>query len=323
MNFPRNVRRAAKAAGVAVTLGLGLGLGLTVAAPAQADPPVGTFTPLVGVCSDTVEPVLDALGEGYFSCFGSSGSPIIQTRPAGCRMARPTGSSAAIDALRKDIDTRAGCLDFAGVARGPIDTSTQDLSWIQFAMDGVTAAVRGDSPLSSHPFTLMELQRIYTCETTQAAGITVNPLLPQPGSDARVAWLAALRLSEVQLGSCVGGSAPENNGTVLTSAGHIVPFSISSYLAQTDGPAPDARGEAVLVPMDGVEPISGSGTFNTDFPHVRRLYVVVDSARVENADIKAAFIGPTSKLCDSPAVIRLHGFGTLSNCGTVAATGER
>ncbi|MEV7684233.1 hypothetical protein AB0O64_37745 [Streptomyces sp. NPDC088341] len=145
--------------------------------------------------------MLDALGQGNFACYGSSGSPIIEPRPANCRIARPNGSSVGIDALRGDIDTKAGCLDFAGGTRGPLDTSTQDLSWIQFGTEGVTAAVRGDSR-------------------------------------------------------------------------HLV-------------------------------------------------HVVVETARLVNTDINAAFVGASSRLRCNPAVTAFHGFGALSNYGTVAAPGER
>ncbi|WP_405987339.1 hypothetical protein [Streptomyces sp. NBC_00872] len=329
MNFLRNVGRVTKAAGVAFTmalgmaLGLALGLGLTIAAPAQADPPTGTYPPIVGVCADRVTPVLDALGQGNFACYGSSGSPIIEPRPANCQIARPNGSSAGIDALRRAIDTKAGCLDFAGVTRGPLDTSTQDLSWIQFGAEGVTAAVCGDSPLRGQPLTLTGLRQIYTCQTTQVAGIRVNPLLPQPGSATRSEWLSTLGISEAQLGACVGGPVPENNGTVLTAAGHIVPFSISSYIAQMNGVQTDTRGRVVLAPVDGVAPITGQGTFNTHFPYIHLVYVVVDTARLVNTDINAAFVGASSRLCRNPAVTAFYGFGALSNCGTVAATGER
>ncbi|WP_046494374.1 type 2 periplasmic-binding domain-containing protein [Streptomyces odonnellii] len=321
MNFLRNVRRAAKAAGVAVAVALGLAL--TVAVPAQADPPAGTYPPIVGVCADRVMPVLDALGQGNFACYGSKGSPVITPRPANCQITRPNGSSAAIDALRREIDAKTRCLDFAGVTRGPLDLSTQDLSWIQFAADGMTAAVRSDSPLSGQSFTLTMLRQIYTCELGQVAGTPVNPLLPQSGSATRSGWLSMLGISEAQIGACVGTSAPENNGTVLTAAGHIVPFSISSYLAQKNGVEADTRGRAVLMPVDGVAPVIGSGMFNPAFPYRYPVYVVVETTRLVNTDIKSAFVGASSQLCGNPALTVHFGFGTLSNCGTVAAVGER
>ncbi|QXE35623.1 hypothetical protein KQY30_16515 [Streptomyces sp. GMY02] len=323
MNFLRNVGRAAKAAGAAVAVALGLGLALTVAVPAQADPPAGTYPPLAGVCVDKVTPVLDALGQGIFACYGPSGSPVIKTRPVNCQIARPNGSTAVIDALRADIDAGTRCLDFAGVTRGPLDVSTRDLSWIQFAADGVTAAVRNDSPLSGQPFTLTMLRQIYTCQLGQVAGIPVNPLLPQPGSASRSGWLSMLGISEAQIGACVGTAVSENNGAVLTAAGHIVPFSISSYIAQRNGVEADTRGRAVLVPVDGVAPVTGRGTFNPAFPHRYPVYVVVETARLGNTDINSAFVGTGSQLCGNPAVTEFFGFGVLSNCGTVAAVGER
>ncbi|MFL4902033.1 hypothetical protein ACJ6WF_02335 [Streptomyces sp. MMS24-I2-30] len=225
-------------------------------------------------------PVLDAVGAGHFACFGSTGSPVIKTRGIGCLIPRPNGSSAALNALRSDIDNGTHCLDFAGVTRGPLGSSRNDLSWIVFAVDGVTAAVRGDSPLDGRSFAVTELRQIYTCQTTQLNGVTLNPKLPPLGSDTRSWWLSTLGLSESGVGACVSSSPQENDGTGLAGPGDIMPFAISSYLAQVNWVEPDTHGDAVLLPMDGVEPISSAGTFNTGFPHTRQAYVVVETARL-------------------------------------------
>ncbi|MFB7494457.1 hypothetical protein ACFC09_07070 [Streptomyces sp. NPDC056161] len=100
-----------------------------------------------------------------------------------------------------------------------------------------------------------------------------------------------------------------------------MPFALSGYLAQVNRVEPDTHGDAVLLPLDGMEPISSAGTFNTRFPHTRQAYVVVETARLGHSDISGAFVGPTPYLCGDPSVVALYGFGEVSDCGTVVATG--
>ncbi|MFC5799725.1 hypothetical protein [Streptomyces formicae] len=323
-----NVNIVERAAAALATAALGLSLLTTPAsASAQADPPPGVFPTLAGVCSDAVEPVLNELGQGFFGCWGPFGSPIIQTRPSGCQIQRPNGSSAAIAALNADITAQTHCLDFAGVLRGPNNTSTNDLSWLRFAKDGLTVAVGTDGGLATRLFTKGELQAIYRCEMTVVDGIPVNPLMPQAGSGVRTYWAAEMGIPATALPSCVsdfdasGSPVQENDGAALTGEGDLVPFAIPQYIAQTNGVVPNRIGPADIRPINGVAPVTAAGTFNTSFPITRDVYVVAETARLSETPIVTAFVGPGSMVCD-PAVIELHGFGALSNCGSVAATGE-
>ncbi|MFC5799721.1 hypothetical protein [Streptomyces formicae] len=320
----KSVKRAGVVLGAAA-------LGVTVlGAPAQADPAAGVFRPVVAVGSDTTQYVMNGIGAagGTIASYDATGSATIDTRAAAgvCdAVARPNGSSAGINALNADT---ADCIDAARSSRLPNNTSTTDLSWYRFALDGVTAAVRNDSGLVAHSFTKAELQSIYKCETTEVDGITVFPLLPQAGSGTRTYWAGEMGISATTPPSCVkdvdadGVAVQEHDGSALKREGDITPYSIAQYIAQGNGLAgvPDRRADAELVAVDGVAPIV-SNTLNTAFGIKREVFNVIETARVGEANLVKAFIGSTSDSCNS-SVITTYGFGTLSNCGTLAAQGE-
>ncbi|GAA1355827.1 hypothetical protein [Streptomyces beijiangensis] len=318
-----NVKSYARIGAVAGIATLGLGL---LTGPASADPANLNYT-LAGVGSDTTQDVMNALAADIDSgsligSWDALGSAKITTRDGGAEINRPNGSSAGITALNNDIDSGAGNLDFARSSRGPADTVTsQDLTWIPYAQDAVSYAIRSGSGLPTN-LTKAQLVSIYKCQTTSLNGISLTPLLPQAGSGTRSFFLGQLGLTEATganpFGTCVDATVQEHNGEALDTAGDIAPYSVAQYYAQTTG-APgvvDRHGVTVLGSVDGVAPRNADSTLNSSFPFKRDVYNVVPTNKLTAANIARAFVGSGSQVClDAFGEITTYGFGTASNCG--------
>ncbi|MEV7418856.1 hypothetical protein [Streptomyces sp. NPDC089919] len=307
---------------------------------ALADPAKGEYRQLVGVGSDTTQDVTNKLGrlsvdsngspdKQLIASYDATGTATIKTRKTGCAdIARPNGSSAGITALINDIAAKAKCVDFARSSRGPQDTTTMDLTWIPFAKDGVTFAVRSDSALPKS-LTKTQLIKIYNCQTRKLNGVTITPLIPQAGSGTRSFWLKQMGLVEGSLPSCVtdrGGAVEEHDGRALTGKGDIMPFSIPQYISQQNTAktkVTDRRGKAVLGELDGHVP-TFNGSLNLKFPITRDVYNVVKTSRLTSTVIKSAFIGKNSQICVNvlKAEVREFGFGKAANCGTTVLKGK-
>jgi hypothetical protein len=336
-----SVRRGALALAGAAALGVGL-----LSAPAQADP--SEHRSLVGVGSDTTQDVVQGLSDWILDGDGTPAElqiasyhatnpvtqqvgDIIDTRPASwpaaCEIVRPNGSSRGIDALNADIAADTNCVDFARSSRGPATTGP-NLTFIPFATDAVTWAVRGDSPLADEELTLAQLQAVYNCQTTTIDGVQVTPLLPQQGSGTRSFWVTELGLNESALPACVtdrNNTVQEHNGNALVNPGDIMPYSVAQYLAQSNG-APgviDRRGDAELRPIGTSQPVLADGTLNPAFQINRPVYNVVESARLGEGELATSFVGPNSEVCFAGDVIEEYGFATSDDCGDTSLTGNR
>ncbi|MFD3312845.1 hypothetical protein [Streptomyces sp. NPDC058656] len=311
-----NVKSRARIGAVVSAAALAVG---AMAAPAVADPSNG-FRVLAGAGSDTTQDVLNGLGDSVdggntVASYDATGTATIKTRATGCVINRPNGSSAGIDALRNAVDNNTGCLDFARSSRGPADTSTTDLTWIPFAKDAVTVAVRGDSALSNDlDLTTAQLHDVYTCSLTSVNGVALTPLLPQTNSGTRTFFLGQIGVAESAVGTCVG-SMQEHNGEALDSAGDIAPYSVAQYIAQTGGIVNDRHGATVLGQVNGSAPQNADGTLNVDFTYNRDVYNVVPTSKLSNATIASTFAGSGSKVCNDADTIQLYGFGVITNCG--------
>nr|WP_272921116.1 substrate-binding domain-containing protein [Streptomyces sp. SID4917] len=321
-----------------------------LAAPASADPiPATDFRQLVGVGSDTTQDIGNALGlaitdpnnnpsSRLIASYDATGSTPIKTRALNCVITRPNGSSAGVDALRNNT----GCIDFARSSRGPVDVTTNRLTWIPFAKDAVTIAVRSDSALRDGVgFTTAQLTDIYHCVPSALTRtystpsgpvlITLKPLLPHAGSGTRTFFLEKIGVTEAQVGTCVNATVQPNDGTALTDSGHIAPYSIAQYIAQTAGVTTDRHGAAVLTPVNGVQPRI-AGRLNMAFPYAHDVYNVVPTAKLTggatpDADLIGAFqtspLAP-AKVCLQTARIEQHGFGPIgAACGNTSIKGER
>ena len=185
------------------------------------------------------------------------------------------------------------------------------------APSGPTAvgiAMRVDTP-NSRNFTAEQLRSVYTCSAAPAAQRRYVPMLPEPGSPVRAAFLALIGVPDAPdfttVHPCVT-QVPENRGTVLTDIRGLVPYSVEQYLAQVARTAPDTHGNAVLGRIGDAAP----SVLNPAFPLVHDEYVVVPTAALVTAPAAAVFAGPGSALCTHGATVARFGFAAAPDCGT-------
>ncbi|GAA2679053.1 hypothetical protein [Actinoplanes palleronii] len=310
-------------------VGVGLVAALAVtASPAQADPSgAPTYRTLAGVGSDTTEGVLNGLselvtdtaGNKQIASYDAFGSEDIKTKETGCTLKRPAGSGAGVTALVASLDANNGCLDFARSSSNNASSYPgKNLTYIPFAVDAVTYAVRSDSTIS-RKLTKAQLTTIYNC----AGGTAFKPMLPQFGSGTRSFFLKSLGFTDATTftqtanHTCIGEAdatgvaLQENNGILLTDPKQIVPYSIAQYLAQTTVVVADVHGKTVLGQLDGIAPT----VLNTASTMARDVYNVVPTARLTTEAYASVFVGPTSKVCANANTIKKYGFAPHTSCG--------
>ena len=337
-------------------LGAILAVGLTVVSGASvanaADPT--SYKQLNGVGSDTTQDVVRAIAAttttlGSYDAAGTGLSATIKTTASGPSFTRPVGSGAGVKALSASANGTVyggsatpitGQVDFARSSSGPAAGS--GLTYIPFATDAVSYAVNSASDFprniklgtAADADNKITLRNIYRCTVksyTNAEGDTVaiTPLLPQTGSGTRSFFLGKLGLTDsTTCGVTRSNTIIENDGTVLTGPGDIVPFSIGQFIAQSNASTTlvqDRRAFAELGKIEGAKPttLTEDGVaLNSSFPLVRTVYNVVQTSRLSEPAIAAAFVGTSSSFCANPAIIRTYGFATLnSGCGATTLTG--
>ncbi len=281
-------------------LGLVAGIALSTAAitPAFADP---VSNGLVAVGSDTLQDSMNALTNGTsvtgstVRIVASSGTPVgnfdafgsspIQTKSTGAFFARPNGSGAGVDALISSITGQpygsmttaiSGQVDIARSSSGPganADASGR-LAYVPYARDAVAYIYYPDpaAPNDLAHLTAADLKTIYSSDTVQTFGTTaVHPLIPQPASGTRKFFLTAIGMASSPacgLSTCPTTGAnvstiPENDASQLTQVGQIIPFSVASWIAQSNKVAPSTIGATSTVKLGsptGTAPTTGSGT---------------------------------------------------------------
>lgn len=167
---------------------------------------------------------------------------------------------------------------------------------------------------------------------------TIRAYIPQAGSGTRSFWIGQVKITEADI---TGGLVPakdvtpagvtvqEHDGTaVATDPYALVGFSISQWVAQTNGVAPKRTAGAVLRSIGGLEPVVVTdGVYATapTWSAIKRpVYNIVPTALInadeENAYTRA-FRGTNSLVCQSQAVIQKFGYGLLSYSGVDAAEG--
>ena len=326
------------------------------ALPAMADPTAGTFANLSGVGSDTIQDVLSGLATKIpaIGSYDATGSATVQTKADGPTFTRPVGSGAGVEALSASINSTGskmykstsitGQVDFARSSSGPSTAfSGTQLTFIPFAKDAVSFAVNAasdfprDIPVgttaqdATGAFTLRNIFRCVATNYTDADSntVTIRPLLPQTGSGTRKFWLATLGLTEATKGSCVtdvSNSVIEHDGTFITGAGDIAPFSIAQYIAQGNHAllpttVVERRGQAELGAIAGVKPVvgtTGGGVeMNPAFSVYRNVYNVVETARLlTDTTLSGTFSGTTSSVCANITTIKQYGFAPIGSlCG--------
>jgi hypothetical protein len=325
---------------IAAAAGAGvLSLALATLPLAQADP-IGPpqYRELAGMGSDTTQTLMNALAEivtvngtKVIGSYDAIGSTTVATKStAACAaVPRANGSSAGRDALLKSLQASDGCLQFArsSSSRGTF-TSTPSMTWIPFATDALTFAVRGDGDVPRE-LTKAQIVAIFKCEVP-----TIQPALVQTGSGTRSSWLSYVGITEAQIAAgtykCLvpekdGGTFPgnlpqEHDGRELKK-NQIMPYSAAVYQAQLYGTAPDRRGRSVIGVVDGIVPT----IINTGFGNLRDVNNIIPTAKVTdtNSTEYKVFVGKDSLVCKAKPQINLQGFGDLKDASKCGDTSSR
>lgn len=326
---------------IAAVAGAGvLSVALATLPLAQADPSgPPTYRQLAGGGSDTTQSLMNALSEivvdGGVKVLGSYdaiGTPTITTKDpalnAKCKdIARPNGSSAGRDALVKSLQANDGCFQWArsSSSRGSF-TSTPSVTWVPFATDALTFAVRGDGDVPRE-LTKAQIVAIFKCEVPD-----IQPALVQVGSGTRNSWLDYVGIPRdfqpaqypclvpQKDGGTFPGNLPQEHDGRELKKNQIMPYSAAVYQAQLYGTAPDRRGRAVIGVIDGVVPT----VINTSFSGVRDVFNLIPTAKVtDTASLEyKVFVGKDSLICKAKPQINLQGFGDLrdpSKCGDTSS----
>ena len=167
---------------------------------------------------------------------------------------------------------------------------------------------------------------------------TINAYVPQAGSGTRSFWIGQVKISESDITNGLvpatdvtpsGLSVQEHDGTAVANDPYaLVGFSISQWVAQTNGVAPKRTAGAILRSMGGLEAtVVTDGVYATapTWSAIKRaVYNIVPTALV-NADeenaITRAFRGTNSLVCQAKDVIQKFGYGLLSYDGVDAVDG--
>ena len=268
-------------AAVAVVASIG------VAAPASADPWKPGYREYAGVGSVVTAGMWDVLTNGRANIAGGAvtvpsvasfdpvGSATIQTKAGVAAIARP-GSNAGIDALMASPTQ----VDFARVANRPryeAGMAFDKITYLPIARDAVSVVAfkLGYDVLN---FNREDLTAIYSCTAAGDVSVVgsgstaqvffaggevkrqIRPVLPTGTGDVRAFFLRAIGVTTP--GACVQTSPTfaENDASVLSADGSIVPFLVSSYIAQKNGITPRTMNdyEHTILSINGERPLAST-----------------------------------------------------------------
>jgi ABC-type phosphate transport system substrate-binding protein len=285
-------------------------------------------------------PFLRILGGGNtVGNFDAFGSAAIQTKPNGPFFGRPSGSGAGVTALRASITGNAyaaggtnttpakvitGQVDIARSSSGPGSDANAagQLLFVPYARDAVAYAYKGGTAAWAN-LTPAQLKQVFDGTLTTIDGVAVRPRLPQSGSGTRNFFLPAIGYpagTKVAPGvTDVGNATAENDATVL-AAGDIIPFSVASWVAQSNGvTGVDTIGTTGVLfgsPIASTVPFTGTGTalvpnkaYYDNATFGRDTYLVVEYARVVAG---SKFDAGLAGLVDNSSA-SLTNFGSLSS----------
>ncbi|GAA1230842.1 substrate-binding domain-containing protein [Kitasatospora nipponensis] len=314
----------------------GLGLLVAGAGTAQADPSgAPTFRSLAGVGSDTTQGVMNAIanaavlnGQKVLGSYDATGSATINTKAAAAcqNLARPNGSGAGRTALLSELGKNSGCIDFSRSSSLDLSAAAVPLTYVPFAVDGVTYAVSAGSSLPMDLSTA-DLHAIYSCDPGYVGAgpnYSIHPLLPQAGSGTRKFWESVVGITEADVVAkkypCISdtkGGKPieEHDGRVLDTTS-LVPFSIAQYIAQASTTLADIRGTAQLGNINGVPSL----LLNTGAAATRDVYNVIPTSKIGTSPWSDAFVGANSLVCQQSTIIKQYGFGVHTSCGDTSKT---
>lgn len=300
-----------KAVALSTVLGIALA-GMAFASPSNADPVSGGFV-ITG--SDTLQDAVNALVNGTtisgatvrvtaggnpVASYDATGSTVIQTKPGGPFMGRPSGSGDGKSSLSRSLDGQnfskngivgpiTGQVDLArsssgagSGANGGVNETDGPLVFIPFGRDAVsyvfkfgTGATLANTP-GIDTLTQAQLTQIYGTNapfTLPGSTTTIVPKLPQAASGTRQFFVGAL------FGSANAKSNPagvpdaatttviENDASALAPAAGevwIIPFSAASFVAQANkATAINTTGTVLGVPSAtvGMGAIGGVAAF--------------------------------------------------------------
>ncbi|MFD7736461.1 substrate-binding domain-containing protein [Kitasatospora phosalacinea] len=308
-----------------------------VAVPAMADPATGTVpasTDIVGAGSDTTQALLNQFSTDYNATvsgtpklysWDATGSATITPKSGAASISRPNGSGAGITAL----NAAGSSLDYARSSRGPQTGDLASNLFVAFAKDAVTWSAKsgGHAPTN---LTTQDLFDIYSCtagKTNWSAfggtSGTIKPYLPQINSGTRSFFLKAI--GNPTLGSCVVTGPQENQGVdpLLNDVDVIFPYSAGHWVGQANGhnDPVDDKGNLTLRSINGVAPLTASGTLNSAFANPtygRVLYNVVrdadwnaSPATTKSTALRAIF-GSSGYLCSTAGKASTVSYGYLT-----------
>jgi hypothetical protein len=311
---------------------------------AQADP-IGppTYRALAGGGSDTTQSLMNALaavikdpgtGELVLGSYDAVGSATITTKnpatdPKCQNINRPNGSSAGRNALQASLQAQDGCFQFArsSSSRGNYTSPTASMTWIPFATDALTFAVRSDGDVPRE-LSRNDLIEIFSCKVP-----SIQPALVQTGSGTRDSWLDYVGIPRnfdpasypclvpQKDGGTFPGNLPQEHDGRELKKNQVMPYSAAVYQAQIYGTAPDRRGKAVIGVIDGIVPT----IINNDFGGVRPMFNIIPTSKVTDTDSLEykVFVGKDSLICRSKPLINLQGFGDLKVAADCGSTSER
>ena len=317
--------------------------GALATVPSVAEPVSNSYA-IVG--SDTLEDVVNGLvngtnitgssfrsvvGGSTLGSFDATGNACITTKPSGIRFGRPNGSGDGVKALSRSIDgapfahAPATCADGAKVITEQVDiarsssagtsNASGELLYVPFGRDAIAFAYHSATDVALQSLSKANLKDIFECKaaarTWGSTPVTVTPVIPQSGSGTRKDFLAMIGSTEALMltiaeGGCVK-EGQEHDGTSLTSANHIMPMSVSRWVAMTTGATQSKIGSAVIAGVSdvGYAPVTGTGTamvpnasYYADTTFGRDTYLVVEYARVDSTNAKydanlAAILDPS------------------------------
>ncbi len=238
---------------------------------AVADPtvPYGPpYRPLAGVGAETTQGVLnflsdiikDGSGNKLIASFDNAPQPDTIKTKADCSISRPAQGGAGTDALVASIQGNNDCVDFARAVTDDSATRPPGLTYIPFAVDALTYAIRDDSNVPKN-LSIAQLAAIYNCQN-----LSFKPLLGVFGAGNRTFFLKKLGITDApdlvsQPGhTCIkdtdstGAPLLANDGRLLTDPDQLVTYSSAPYLAQVNNVVPDKHGTAILASINSIHP---------------------------------------------------------------------
>lgn len=254
---------------------LTLTMGTAIADP--TGPP--TFRELVGVGAQTTQGVMNDMsniitddgthglpaGTKIIGSYDNAPPGTITTKDPNvnpnCTITRPNQGGAGTDALVHSLQANDGCVQFARVVTN--DSASRPgtgLTYIPFAIDALTYAIRDDSTIPRN-LSDSQLTAIYNCQVP-----AIQPLLGVFGAGNRTFFLKKLGFTDsptfagspghecVKDTDSTGAPLLANDGRLLTSPNQLVTYSSAPYLAQVSGVEPDIHGKAVLGSINGISP---------------------------------------------------------------------